>query len=70
MTSDLETSVRTIASQSIVPFSSLAVRFLEMGQALRAHGTFKMSGSQHYSDSQMEVSRRACRLDVGLMEVR
>lgn len=58
MTSDPEVSVRSAAAQSIVPFTNLAVKYLEMGQALRAHGTFKISGgSQQYDESQLEASK-------------
>ncbi|KAH8119146.1 hypothetical protein DFH11DRAFT_1838620 [Phellopilus nigrolimitatus] len=57
MTVDHEVSVRSVSSQSIVPFANLAVKFLEMGQALRAHGTFRMTGgTQQYDESQFEVS--------------
>lgn len=57
MTIDPELSVRSVSAQSIVPFANLAVRYLEMGQALRAHGSFRASGgNQHYDESQIEVS--------------
>ena len=63
MTSDPELSVRSTASQAIVPFSTLAVKFLEMGQALRAHGSFKMGASgQGFVESQVEVSNAQTRL--------
>lgn len=58
MITDTELSVRNVAAQGLVPLSSLAVKYLEMGQALRAHGTFRVSGGSHlYDESQLEVSR-------------
>lgn len=48
--------VRTVAAQSIVHFATLAVKYLEMGQALRAHGTLRITESgQHYDDNQFDV---------------
>ena len=56
MTTDPELSVRSVAAQALVPLASLAVKYLEMGQALRAHGTSKTSDDQQYDDSQLEAS--------------
>ncbi|KAL5523732.1 hypothetical protein ACEPAG_7905 [Sanghuangporus baumii] len=57
MITDAELSVRSVAAQGLVPLASLAVKYLEMGQALRAHGTFRVSGgSQLYDESQLEIS--------------
>lgn len=38
---DPEVSVRCTYAQCIVQFADTAVRYLEMGQALKAHGSFK-----------------------------
>jgi phosphoinositide-3-kinase, regulatory subunit 4 len=40
---DPEVSVRATYAQCIVQLADTAVRYLEMGQALKAHGSFKMS---------------------------
>ncbi|KAE9405511.1 hypothetical protein BT96DRAFT_988303 [Gymnopus androsaceus JB14] len=40
---DPEVSVRCTYAQCIVQFADTAVRYLEMGQALKAHGSFKLS---------------------------
>ncbi|KAJ4489999.1 hypothetical protein J3R30DRAFT_3277445 [Lentinula aciculospora] len=40
---DPEISVRCTYAQSIVQLADTAVRYLEMGQALKAHGSFKLS---------------------------
>ena len=42
---DAEVSVRCTYAQCIVPLAETAVRYLEMGQALKAHGTFKLTSS-------------------------
>ncbi|EJD02926.1 uncharacterized protein FOMMEDRAFT_123012 [Fomitiporia mediterranea MF3/22] len=57
MTTDIELSVRSVSAQGIVPFTSLAVKYLEMGQTMRAQGHFKSSeGGQHFGESQFEIS--------------
>lgn len=54
---DQDVSVRSVCAQSIVMYASLAVKYLEMGQALRAHGTIKFSSDpHHYDETQYEVS--------------
>jgi phosphoinositide-3-kinase regulatory subunit 4 len=54
---DPEVSVRCMYAQCIVPLADTAVRYLEMGQALKAHGTFKLTQDAHeYDDSHIEVS--------------
>ncbi|KAH9058039.1 hypothetical protein EDB83DRAFT_2520935 [Lactarius deliciosus] len=53
---DLEVSVRSLYAQSIVPLADVAVRYLEMGQALKAHGTFKVApDGVEYDEAQFEV---------------
>jgi phosphoinositide-3-kinase regulatory subunit 4 len=39
------------------PLADVAVRYLEMGQALKAHGTFKVAADAvEYDEAQFEVS--------------
>lgn len=53
---DPEVSVRSLYAQSIVPLADVAVRYLEMGQALKAHGTFKVApDGVEYDEAQFEV---------------
>lgn len=54
---DPEVSVRSLYAQCIVPLADVAVRYLEMGQALKAHGTFKVAADTvEYDEAQFEVS--------------
>ncbi|EGO26710.1 hypothetical protein SERLADRAFT_355396 [Serpula lacrymans var. lacrymans S7.9] len=56
---DPEVSVRCIYAQCIVQLADTAVRYLEMGQALKAHGAYKMAPSsdkQEYDDGHFEVN--------------
>ena len=58
---DPEASVRCMYAQSVVALADTAVRYLEMGQALRAHGTYKMGTAagltegQDYDETHFEV---------------
>lgn len=53
---DPEVSVRCTYAQCIVQLADTAVRYLEMGQALKAHGTFKLSSdTQEYDQGHFEV---------------
>ena len=53
---DPEVSVRCMYAQSMAPFADTALRYLEMGQALKAHGAFKLSAdAQDYDETQVEV---------------
>jgi hypothetical protein len=53
---DSEVSVRCMYAQCIVPLADTAVRYLEMGQALKAHGTYKLGADQQeYDEAQFEV---------------
>ncbi|KAI0317986.1 ARM repeat-containing protein [Amylostereum chailletii] len=62
---DPEVSVRCIYAQCIVPLADTAVRYLEMGQALKAHGTFKLSeDTVEYDEAQLEVSYDAALQDL------
>ena len=54
---DQEVSVRCTYAQCIVQIANTAVRYLEMGQALKAHGAFKLSPeAQEYDNFHYEVS--------------
>ena len=54
---DPEVSVRCTYAQCIVQIANTAVRYLEMGQALKAHGAFKLSpDAQEYGNAHFEVS--------------
>jgi phosphoinositide-3-kinase regulatory subunit 4 len=53
---DSEVSVRCLYAQCIVQLADTAVRYLEMGQALKAHGTLKLSPDvQEYDHAHFEV---------------
>lgn len=54
---DTEVSVRAIYAQCIASLADTAVRYLEMGQALKAHGAFQRSSDvQEYDEARFEVS--------------
>ncbi|KAG6834307.1 hypothetical protein H0H93_010579, partial [Arthromyces matolae] len=54
---DPEVSVRCTFAQCIVQLADTAVRYLEIGQALKAHGAFKLAvDTQEYDQSHFEVS--------------
>ncbi|KAF7796314.1 hypothetical protein EIP86_007491, partial [Pleurotus ostreatoroseus] len=65
---DPEVSVRCMYAQCVVSLADTAVRYLEMGQALRAHGAYKMGAraglglgigvgeGQEYDEAHFEVS--------------
>ncbi|KAF4612681.1 hypothetical protein D9613_011717 [Agrocybe pediades] len=54
---DPEVSVRCTYAQCIVQLADTAVRYMEMGQALKAHGVIKISGEAHeYENANFEVS--------------
>lgn len=53
---DPEVSVRCTYAQCIVQLADTALRYLEMGQALRAHGAFNLSTeAQEYDNAHFEV---------------
>lgn len=53
---DVEVSVRCMYAQCIVPLAETAVRYLEMGQALKAHGAFKLAAEPvEYDEAHFEV---------------
>ncbi|KAF8958945.1 hypothetical protein BDZ97DRAFT_1839964 [Flammula alnicola] len=54
---DPEVSVRCTYAQCIVQLADTAVRYLEMGQALKAHGAFKLTAEAHeYENANIEIS--------------
>ena len=56
---DPEVSVRCTYAQCIVQLADTAVRYLEMGQALKAHGALKLSPDvNEYDDAHFEVTIR------------
>ncbi|KAJ7628484.1 hypothetical protein FB45DRAFT_794341 [Roridomyces roridus] len=61
---DPEVSVRCNYAQCIVQLADTAVRYLEMGQALKAHGAFKLAGVQDYEQAHFEVSYEASMQDL------
>ncbi|KAJ6463912.1 hypothetical protein C8R45DRAFT_1220032 [Mycena sanguinolenta] len=62
---DPEVSVRCTYAQCIAQLADTAVRYLEMGQALKAHGTFKLSReAQEYDHARFEVSYEASMQDL------
>ncbi|KAI0922943.1 hypothetical protein AcV5_009802 [Taiwanofungus camphoratus] len=62
---DPEVSVRCMYAQCIVSLADTAVRYLEMGQALKAHGTYKLSAeTQEYDEAHFEVSYDASMQDL------
>jgi phosphoinositide-3-kinase regulatory subunit 4 len=58
---DPEISVRCTYAQCIVQLADAAVRYLEMGQALKVHGAFNLAAEGHdHDNAHYEVrSRRA-----------
>lgn len=55
---DPEVSVRCTYAQCMAHLAETASRYLEMGQALRAHGTFKLAPEGHdYEQAHFEVSQ-------------
>jgi phosphoinositide-3-kinase, regulatory subunit 4 len=55
---DPETSVRCTHAQCISHIADTAVRYLEMGQALKAHGAYKLSSdAQESEQARSEVWR-------------
>jgi len=55
---DPEVSVRCTYAQCIVQLADTALRYLEMGQALKAHGAFKLHAEVHeYESANFEVNK-------------
>jgi hypothetical protein len=56
LVNDPEVSVRSLYAQCIVHLADVAGRYLEMAQALKAHGTFKVAADAiEYDEAQFEV---------------
>jgi phosphoinositide-3-kinase regulatory subunit 4 len=54
---DPEVSIRCMYAQCVVHLADTSVRYLEMGQALKAHGTHKLSpNAREYEQAHFEVS--------------
>ncbi|KAN0103594.1 ARM repeat-containing protein [Russula decolorans] len=65
LVNDPEVSVRSLYAQCIVHLADVAVRYLEMGQALKAHGTFKVTADVvEYDEAQFEVPYDAALQDL------
>ncbi|KAF5325055.1 hypothetical protein D9619_009624 [Psilocybe cf. subviscida] len=57
LVADPEVSVRSTYAQCIVQLADTAVRYLEMGQALKAHGAFQLTAEAHeYDAANFEIS--------------
>ncbi|KAJ7594229.1 hypothetical protein C8J56DRAFT_926236 [Mycena floridula] len=62
---DSEVTVRCTYAQCIVQVAETAVRYLEMGQALKAHGTFKLAPEAYeYDQANVDVSYDARKQDL------
>lgn len=60
LVADPEVSVRSTYAQCIVQLADTAVRYLEMGQALKAHGAFQLTAEAHeYDAANFEVLRHS-----------
>ncbi|TDL19537.1 ARM repeat-containing protein [Rickenella mellea] len=65
MGQDTDESVRSMFAQCIVPIADTAARYLEMGQALKAHGALKLASLTSAPDeAQYEVS-----YDIGMEDL-
>ncbi|CAE6470635.1 unnamed protein product [Rhizoctonia solani] len=61
---DPEESVRCTFAQCIAPLADTASRYLELGQALKAHGTFKLSDIQDTDEMAFEMPYEASLQDL------
>ncbi|CAE6379670.1 unnamed protein product [Rhizoctonia solani] len=61
---DSEESVRCTFAQCIAPLADAASRYLELGQALKAHGTFKLSDIQDTDETAFEMPYEASLQDL------
>ena len=64
VTRDFEELVRSFSTLSIAPMSNLAVKYLGMSQALRAHGAFMNSEITQHDEAQYEVRNRFLLLSI------
>ncbi|KZV87785.1 ARM repeat-containing protein [Exidia glandulosa HHB12029] len=61
---DPDASVRVMYAQCIDSIAQIAQRVLEMGQAIKAHGKFKLTEAQDLDDTKYEVSYDAALQDL------
>ncbi|KZT22328.1 WD40 repeat-like protein [Neolentinus lepideus HHB14362 ss-1] len=61
---DPEVSVRSMYAQCMASLADTAVRYLEMGQAVRAHGTFRLSTDAAEEQAHFEISYDASMQDL------
>ncbi|TFL03877.1 hypothetical protein BDV98DRAFT_525538, partial [Pterulicium gracile] len=65
LVTDPEPSVRCVYAQSIVHLADTAVRYLEMWQALKAHGLYNAAADgQEYEQAHLEVSYESSMQDL------
>lgn len=62
---DPEVSVRCMYAQCVVALADTAVRYLEMGQALRAHGAYNVGAAVNEGHDYDEARFEVCFLLVG-----
>ncbi|KAF8509225.1 hypothetical protein BU17DRAFT_99147 [Hysterangium stoloniferum] len=55
---DPDVFVRCTLAQCVAPLSGTSVRYLEMGQAIKGHGSFKLAHTDEYDDALHEFSRQ------------
>jgi phosphoinositide-3-kinase, regulatory subunit 4 len=53
---DSEVMVRAMYAQCLVPLGETGIRFLEMSQAIKAHGTVKSRGAHDFDATFEEVA--------------
>ncbi|KAG9081090.1 Serine/threonine-protein kinase [Ceratobasidium sp. 370] len=64
LATDPDDFVRCMLAQCIAPLADTASRYLELGQALKAHGTFKLSDVQDTDEMVFEMSYEASLQDL------
>ncbi|KAG8859720.1 Serine/threonine-protein kinase [Tulasnella sp. 330] len=62
LTRDVDVSVRCAYAQCIAPLADTSLRYLEMGQALKAHGTLKLPAD--HDDNMYDISYDTARQDL------
>jgi len=55
LSKDPDASVRVMYAQCLDPLAEIAQRALEMGQAVKAHGKFRLSDAQDLDEAKYEV---------------
>ncbi|KAG8768849.1 Serine/threonine-protein kinase [Ceratobasidium sp. 428] len=64
LATDPDESVRCMFAQCIAPLAEAATKYLELSQALKAHGTFKLSDVQDTDEMVFEMSHEASLQDL------